>query len=73
MGNLSKRVDRIEEQLEPNKGPSLLWPSDDGTFTEIPGCRSLLDVYAKYILPYERAKKEGATDDGDGIRHNPTE
>jgi hypothetical protein len=43
MNSLSRRVDRIEEQLEPEKGPWLRWPNDDGTFTEVPGCRSLND------------------------------
>lgn len=46
MNSLSRRVDRIEEQLEPNSGPCLRWPNPDGTFIEVPGCRSLADVAA---------------------------
>ena len=44
--NLARRVDRIEEQLEADRGPWLRWPNPDGTFTEIRGCRSLVDVAA---------------------------
>jgi len=43
MNSLSKRIDRIEERLDPDKGPGLHWPNGDGTFTEIPGCLSLND------------------------------
>jgi len=43
MDSLLKRVDKIEDQLEPDRGPGLQWPNDDGTFTEVPGCRSLND------------------------------
>ncbi len=46
MNSLSRRVDRIEEQLEPDRGPCLRWPNPDGTFTEIHGCRSLADIAA---------------------------
>ena len=41
--SIESRLKRIEEQLEPDKGPGLQWPNDDGTFTEVPGCRSLND------------------------------
>jgi len=40
---LLRRVDRIEKRLEPDKGPWLQWSNPDGTFTEVPGCRSLND------------------------------
>jgi hypothetical protein len=43
MNSLSRRVDRIEERLEPEEGPWLRWPNGDGTFSEVPGCRSLND------------------------------
>jgi len=43
MSSLSKRLDRITERLEPDKGPGLRWPNEDGTFTEIPGCLTLND------------------------------
>jgi hypothetical protein len=72
MGSLTQRVERIEERLKPECGPWLQWPNSDGTFTEAPGCRSLNDVYAKYVLPYERARAKGETDHADRIRHNPT-
>jgi hypothetical protein len=38
MDSLARRLDRIEKQWEPEKGPWLRWPNDDGTFTEVPGC-----------------------------------
>ncbi len=46
MHSLSKRIDRIEELLEPDTGPVLRWPNGDGTLIEVPGCRSLIDLVA---------------------------
>ncbi len=43
MSNLSRRVDRIEERLKPDTGPGLRWLNGDGTFMEVPGCRTLND------------------------------
>jgi hypothetical protein len=43
MNSLYRRVDRIEAELEPDRGEGLRWPNPDGTFTEVPGCRSLND------------------------------
>jgi hypothetical protein len=36
----------IEKALEPEKGEWLKWPCPDGSFIEVPGCRSLADVAA---------------------------
>jgi hypothetical protein len=44
--SIKGRLKRIEEQLEPDRGPWLRWPNPDGTFTEIHGCRSLADIAA---------------------------
>jgi hypothetical protein len=65
--SIEGRLKRIEERLEPEDGPSLRWPNPDGTFTEIPGCRNLLDVYAKYVIPYERAREKGKANHADRI------
>ncbi len=73
MGNLARRIERIEGQLEPDTGACLHWPRPDGTFIDIPGCRNLNDVYAKYVLPYERVREKGKAIHDDGIRQNPTE
>ena len=72
MGNLQGRVERIEERLESEEGPGLRWPKPDGTFTEISGCRNLLNVYAKYVLPYERSREKSEVNHDDRIRRNPT-
>ncbi len=74
MSDLQRRVDRIEEQLEPDKGPGLRWPNDDGTFTEVPGCRSLNDPEIVLRVAGLRPGRiaERLTDDADRIRRNPT-
>jgi len=64
--SIESRLKRVEEQLEPEKGPWLRWPNPDGTVTEVPGCRSLND-------PQIALAVAGLTDDDDRIRHNPTE
>ena len=43
---LLRRIDKIERALKPEKGEWLKWPCEDGTFVEVPGCRSLVDVAA---------------------------
>lgn len=43
MSSLSKRIDRIAEQLEPENSPVFRWPNADGTFIEVRGVRSLND------------------------------
>lgn len=60
MNSLSMRVDRIEGRLEPQEGPRLRWPNDDGTFTEIPGCRSLNDP--KIVLALVRVEATRAAE-----------
>jgi hypothetical protein len=62
--HLARRVDRIEERLNPDQGPGLRWPNGDGTFTEVRGCVSLADIVA--VCSSARAHD-------DRIRHNPTE
>jgi len=47
MRNMARRIDQIERRLEPEKGEWLKWPCPDGSFIEVPGCRTLVDVYAK--------------------------
>jgi len=47
MRSLSNRVEKVERALEPdNKGEWLKFPCRDGSFIEVPGCRSLADVVA---------------------------
>jgi len=69
MDSLSRRVDRIEEQLEPDKGPWLRWPNPDGTFTEVPGCKSLNDPQIALRVAGLGTGRiaERPTDDADGI------
>jgi hypothetical protein len=43
---LTNRLRKIEEALEPEKGEWLKFPCRDGSFVEVPGCRSLVDVIA---------------------------
>jgi hypothetical protein len=43
---LSRRIEKIEKALKPEKGEWLKWPCPDGSFIEVPGCRSLVDVAA---------------------------
>jgi hypothetical protein len=77
MGRLSRRIDKIEKALEPDAGACLRWPNPDGTFTEIPGCRSLADLYAQSLA---RGRGAGARKnhqviggcDDDGIGQNRT-
>jgi hypothetical protein len=75
--SLARRVERIEDRLEPDKGACLRFPMGDGTFIELPGCRNMQDVYVKYVLPGEREMAQraatGLTDDADRIRQNRTE
>jgi hypothetical protein len=75
VNSLSRRIDKIEEQLEPNKGACLRWPNPDGTFTEMPGCRDLNDpeIAIRVATLGVGRIAERLTDDDDGIRHNPTE
>jgi hypothetical protein len=47
MNRLSKRIDKIERRLKPEKGEWLKWPCPDGSFIEVPGCRSLVGVAAR--------------------------
>ena len=47
MNRLSRRIEKIERTLNPdNKGEWLRFPCRDGSFIEVPGCRSLVDVAA---------------------------
>ena len=75
MDRLSRRVDRIEERLEPEKGVCLRWPNTDGTVTEVPGCRSLNDPQIAIAIARHGAGPiaKRLTDDDDGIRQKPTE
>ena len=44
---LTNRIKKAEQALEPdNKGEWLKFPCRDGSFVEVPGCRSLVDVVA---------------------------
>jgi len=43
---LSRRVDKIEQKLQPEKGYWLRFPNGKGGFIEVPGCRSIADVAA---------------------------
>ena len=43
---LSRRLDKIEKKLEPEKGQWLRLPDGEGGYIEVPGCRTLIDVLA---------------------------
>lgn len=44
--NLKRRLEKIENRLEPEKGKTTRFPLPDGSFIEIPGYWSLFDVLA---------------------------
>ncbi|GEM_PF-2491806 len=67
MSSLSRRVDKIQEQLEPENGPVFRWPNRDGTFIEVRGVRSLNDpklVLRVASLADVAALMRGAEGDG---------
>ena len=43
---LSRRLDKIEKKLEPEKAHWLRFPDGKGGFIEVPGCRSIIDIIA---------------------------
>ena len=43
---LSRRVDKIERRLKPEKGEWLKFPDGKGGYIEVPHCYSLIDVAA---------------------------
>ena len=43
---LSRRIDKIERKLQPEKGDWFKFPDGEGGYIEVPGCRSLIDVIA---------------------------
>jgi len=47
---LSRRLDKIEKKLEPEKGPWLKLPDGKGGFIEVPGCCTWIDMVAKYVV-----------------------
>ncbi|MEA3227122.1 MAG: hypothetical protein U9Q07_14325 [Planctomycetota bacterium] len=46
MNRLSRRIDKIERRLKPEKGEWLKWPDEKGGYIKLPGCRSVVDVLA---------------------------
>ena len=53
---LTNRLKKIERTLNPdNKDEWLKFPCPDGSFIEVPGCRSLVDVMA---LTSDRTRQE---------------
>ena len=43
---LSKRIEKIEQKLRPEKGHWLRFPDGEGGFIEVPGCQTIADVAA---------------------------
>ena len=43
---LSRRLDKIEKKLKPEKGHWLRFPDGEGGFIEVPGCDNVMDVIA---------------------------
>jgi len=65
---LTRRIGRIEGRLKLDRGPGLRWPNPDGTFTEVPGCRSLNDPKIALGIAKGEAGRipERLTDHGQG-------
>lgn len=70
MENLERRIDRIEEQLGPDKGPCLRFPMGNGEFIELPAGLTLNDP--QIALRVAGRDKSDVSDDDDRIRQNPT-
>ena len=62
MNSLERRLIKIEKKLGGSQGPWLRLPMGDGEFIEVPGCRTLADYYAKYVLPRNRNDNETQQD-----------
>ena len=60
---LSRRIDKIERRLKPEKGEWLKFPCPDGSFIEVPGCRTLIDVMARAMNEKARRKREETMDE----------
>jgi len=63
MNKLSRRIDKIERRLEPEKGECLKFPCPDGSFIEVPDCRTLIDVLARVANEKTRRKREETMDE----------
>ena len=63
MNRLSRRIDKIERRLKPEKGQWLKFPCPDGSFIEVPGCRTLIDVLARVANEKARRKCEETMDE----------
>jgi hypothetical protein len=60
VNSLARRVRRIEKKLGCDDDECVLRlpdPHNKGEFIEIPGCRTLLDAYAKYVHPKQLASR----------------
>lgn len=54
-----RRIEKIERALGAEKGTCFRFPCPDGSFIEVPGCRTLLDV-----LALADANRKERTDNG---------
>jgi len=43
---LSRRIDKIERKLRPEKGEFWQFPHPDGSFIDVPGYLTLIDIVA---------------------------
>ncbi len=56
---LTNRIKKAEQALEPdNKGEWLKFPCRDGSYIEVPGCRSLVDVLALASVRTKHERQE---------------
>ena len=63
MRNMARRIEKIERRLEPEKGEWLKFPCPDGSFIEVPGCRTVIDVVARVMNEKARRKREETMDE----------
>ena len=75
MGSLQKRVGKVEERLGRGAGGCLRWPNPNGTFIEVRGVRTLVDLYAVCAARGWKDRGHQGKDghDGDRIRQNRTQ
>ena len=52
--NLKRRLEKIENKLESEKGQWLRLPDGEGGYIEVPGCQTWMDMVAMSITSNKR-------------------